>query len=221
MCGRFAQTTPSDDLVRFFRLVMGLDLAPRYNIAPTQDALVIRAHADGRHAHLHRWGLVPPWAKDLKLGARMINARSETIFDKASFKRPVRHQRCVFPVSGFYEWRRTPTGKDPLLFTDPGGAPLPLAGIWSIWRAPDGTEVPTASILTTKASLDLAQIHDRMPVILDLQGLDIWLDPAVSNPTQLRPLMVPAPDHRLHARPLSRHVNSVRNEGPDCWHPPD
>ncbi len=219
MCGRFAQTTPPDDLVRLFRLVMGLDLSPRYNVAPTQDALVIRGHPDGRRAHLHRWGLVPPWADDLRLGARMINARSETVFDKASFKDPVRRQRCVLPVSGFYEWRKTPSGKDPLLFTDPEGAPLPLAGIWSIWRGPDGEAVHTTAILTTQANQDLASVHHRMPVILDGQALDLWLDPDLRDRAVLETLLHPAPNLRLRSRGVSRHVNSVRNEGPECWAP--
>jgi len=220
MCGRFAQTTPADDLVALFKLVMDLNITPRFNIAPTQDALVIRGHQDGRRAHRHRWGLVPPWARDLKLGARMINARSETVFDKASFKRPVRHQRCVFPISGFYEWRRTETGKDPHLFTDPSGSVLSLAGIWSVWGAPDGTQVPTCSILTTEASQDVAGLHHRMPVILDGPALQAWLDPRESDPARLKPLLCPAPDGRLKIRQVSRHVNSVRNEGQDCWAPP-
>ena len=221
MCGRFAQTTPSDDLVRIFKLVMGLDLSPRFNVAPTQAALIIKSGADGRRAHHHRWGLVPPWASDLKLGARMINARAETIFDKASFKRPVRHQRCIFPVSGFYEWQRTETGKDPILFTDPQAQPLALAGIWSTWTDPTGNHISTCSILTTQANRDLAPIHDRMPVILCEDRTDQWLDPGVTSPDQLRPLLRPAHDGALQARRVSRTVNNVRNEGPNCWGPAD
>ena len=217
MCGRFAQTTPSEDLVRLFKLVMGLDLGPRFNIAPTQEALIIRGHTDGRRAHLHKWGLVPPWSKDLKMAARMINARSETVFDKPSFKTPARHHRCIFPVSGFYEWRRTETGKDPYLFTDPQGDPLPLAGIWSVWMGPDGSEVPTASILTTQANKDLSGLHHRMPVILDEAGMDTWLNPSITSAEHLRPLLVPAPDQRLNTKAVSRYVNNVRNEGRDCW----
>ena len=102
MCGRFAQTTPSEDLIELFKLVMGLDLTPRYNLAPTDDVTIIRTHEDGRRANRYRWGLVPPWAEDLRQGARMINARSETVFEKASFKGPARHQRCIIPASGFY-----------------------------------------------------------------------------------------------------------------------
>lgn len=221
MCGRFAQTTPSDDLVRIFKLVMGLELTPRFNVAPTQQAMVVKTDPDGRRAHWLRWGLVPPWADDLKIGARMINARAETIFDKASFKRPVRYQRCIFPVSGFYEWQRTETGKDPLLFSDRDSQPLALAGIWSSWTGPTGQEVQTCSILTTQANRDLGAIHNRMPVILYADGRDQWLDPRLVSPEQLRPLLVPAPDGALKARRLSRAVNNVRNEGPDCWKPAD
>jgi putative SOS response-associated peptidase YedK len=217
MCGRFAQTTHPDDLVRLFKLVLGLDLTPRYNVAPTQDVLIIRGHPEGRRAHSYRWGLIPPWAEDLRMGARMINARSETVFDKASFKTPVRRQRCIIPVSGFYEWQKSPTGRDPLLFTDPGGAPLSLAGIWSTWQAPDSTHVQTTSILTTQANQDLAPVHHRMPVILDGASMDVWLDERITEWSRLQPVLQPAPDHRLVSRAVSRYVNSVQNEGRECW----
>jgi putative SOS response-associated peptidase YedK len=217
MCGRFAQTTPADDLVRLFKLVLGLNIAPRFNIAPTQEALVIRPHSDGRRAHLHRWGLTPPWAPDLKQGARMINARAETLFDKPSFKQPARTQRCIFPVSAFYEWRRTATGKDPMLFTAPSSRPLALAGVWSIWTAVDGAQTPTASIVTTTAGPDMVDIHSRMPVLLGGAALTDWLDPKLSDPCALQQLLAPAPRGSLVRRSVSRHVNSVRNEGPECW----
>jgi putative SOS response-associated peptidase YedK len=220
MCGRFAQTTPADELVRIFKLVMGFDLSPRYNVAPTTEIVVIRGHADGRRAHRHRWGLVPPWADDLKIGARMINARSETVFDKASFKGPVRHQRCVIPASGFYEWVRTETGKDPVLIARRSGAPLPLAGIWTEWRAEDGAAIATASILTTQANVDLADVHHRMPVILDQGGLDLWLDPGCADRARLAPILRPAPAGDLTLRRVDRYVNNVRNEGPRCWSDP-
>jgi len=219
MCGRFAQTTAAEDLVRLYKLVMGLDLRPRYNLAPTDDVIVIRKSVRGRIAEHFRWGLVPPWAKDMKLSARMINARSETIFEKSSFKNPVRYQRCMIPASGFYEWQTTPTGKSPLLFTDPNDAPLALAAIWSKWHSPQGAEVYTTAILTTQASPDLASIHHRMPVILDDAQLNQWLDPEVNSKAQLQTILRPASENRLHIRPVSRHVNKVGNTGVECWKP--
>jgi len=221
MCGRFAQTTPSQALVELFKIVHHLDLAPRFNLAPTQDVLVVRGHADGRRSHAYRWGLVPPWSADLSIGSRMINARAETVFEKASFRHPIRHQRCIIPASGFYEWQKTASGKDPLLFTDPDREPLPLAGLWSTWNGPDHTEVHTTSILTTQANEDLLQIHNRMPVFLDWSAVDTWLDPTCTERNILAPLLGPAPNKRLQASRLSRYVNSVRNEGPECWGSPD
>jgi putative SOS response-associated peptidase YedK len=217
MCGRFAQTTPPDEIVALFKLVMGLELVPRFNIAPTTEILAIRGHADGRRAHRLRWGLVPPWAKDLKRAAQMINARSEGIFERASFKDPILHRRCVVPASGFYEWEKTATGKNPFLIQSTTEAPLMLAGIWSPWRGPDGANIHTASILTVSANADMAALHNRMPVLLDGESMARWLDPKRTDKNEIIPLLRPSPSGSLQLRPVSPFVNNVRNEGPRCW----
>jgi len=220
MCGRFAQTTPPDDLVRLFRLVMGIEFGVRYNLAPTQDVVVIRTLNDGRHAQLFRWGLVPSWAESLQYGARMINARAETIFQKGSFSGPILRQRCVIPSTGFYEWTTTPEGKIPTLIRPAEAEVFSMAGIWSTWADDAGTLTWTCSILTTGANAILTPIHNRMPVLLDANGIDTWLDPKVHERDTIEPLLVAAPDASVTLCTVGTRVNSVKNDGPECWSPP-
>ena len=217
MCGRFAQTTPSADLVRIFQLVMDIEVAPRFNIAPTQQVMVVRDTPKGRQAHECRWGLVPSWANELKTGRAMFNARSETIFSKRSFAKPARQQRCIIPASGFYEWRETPAGKVPVLFT-PNDEPLfRLAGLWSSWAEDRGKLTYTTTILTTSANDTMAPFHHRMPVILSGPTVEPWLDSSLTDPKLLAPLLKPAPPQAISFRPVSTRVNNVRNDDPACW----
>lgn len=217
MCGRFAQTTSSEDLVRIFGLASRLELSPRFNIAPTQSVVAIRGHDDGRHPHAFRWGFVPSWAKDLGIGNKMINARSETVFEKRSFSHAARHQRCVIPASGFYEWRETPAGKMPTLFMPKESPVFCFAGLWSSWADAEGSLVYTTTILTTAANRIMAPFHHRMPVLLDPRMADTWLDPEVTEPASLTPLLRTAPPDGIQLRPVSKRVNNVRNDDPTCW----
>jgi putative SOS response-associated peptidase YedK len=217
MCGRFAQTTTSEELVELFHLGSRVLVQPRFNLAPTQPVLAIRGHNDGYRAHTLRWGLVPSWAKDLKGGAKMINARSETVFEKRSFSHAARHQRCVIPATGFYEWRDTPAGKMPTLFTPATGAVFRFAGLWSSWADDDGAVFYTTTILTTEANQTMAPFHHRMPVFLTTDGSNTWLDPTLSDPEQLQPLLTTAPPESIKLRAVSKRVNNVRNDNPQCW----
>lgn len=219
MCGRFAQTTPADVLVRLFKLVRPISVSPRFNLAPTQPVVAIRASPNGRfHQHL-RWGLVPPWAPDLKHGARLINARSETIFSKRSFAEAARHRRCIIPASGFYEWENTPRGKLPILFKPETDPVLCLAGLWSPWADSSGAVTYTATILTTEANRTMQPYHSRMPVILQGSDVDTWLDASICDPTPLRPLLRPAGEAALKTMALTARVNKVSNDDPSCWDP--
>ena len=217
MCGRFAQTTSPEELVRIFDLASTLYAVPRFNIAPTQPIIAVRSHQDGRHAHRFRWGFVPPWAKDLRVGNKMINARSETVFEKRSFAHAARHQRCVIPASGFYEWRDTPAGRMPTLFTPREDKVLSFAGLWSSWTDFEGSLVYSATILTVAANRVMAPFHHRMPVILSQTTRNTWLDPNISDTRELHAVLQTAPPDTLHLRPVSARVNNVRNDDPKCW----
>ncbi|MGB0639421.1 MAG: SOS response-associated peptidase [Myxococcota bacterium] len=217
MCGRFAQTTPSADLVRLFQLVMGVEMTERFNIAPTQNVLVVRSHSEGNQAHWCRWGFVPSWAKSLTATSPLFNARSESVFDKPSFADSARHHRCLIPASGFYEWRDTPAGKIPVLFTPKTDPLFRFAGLWSRWADNEGNLTYTTTILTTAANETLEPFHHRMPVILTDSACKTWIDPNVTEPHTLAPLMQSAPPDAISFRPVSTRVNNVRNDDPTCW----
>ncbi|MGD8379147.1 MAG: SOS response-associated peptidase [Gammaproteobacteria bacterium] len=212
MCGRYAYFAPPDQIARAFGLADVPDFPPHYNVAPTQDAPVIRDIGEGRQCHLLHWGLIPFWAKDASVGNRMINARAETVSDKPAFRRAFRHRRCLVPASGFYEWRAEPGGKQPWFITLPDGEPMAFAGLWERWDGADGT-VDSFTILTTDANPAMRAIHERMPVILPPDAFDEWLK-ASSDPEHLKPLLVPYRGPLL-SHPVSRRVNSPRNDGPD------
>jgi len=220
MCGRFAQTTPIDDLIRLFRIASGMAANPRFNLAPTQPVQVVRETNQGRILQQTRWGLVPDWAPDLRRGASLVNARAETVFKKRTFSKLARTQRCVVPASGFYEWRDTPTGKMPTLFTPCEDPIFRFAGLWSAWADDAGTLVYTCTILTTAANKTIAPFHHRMPVILTEDGTEAWLERATTEPDALRPLLCSATEDAIRLRPVSRRVNNVRHDDPDCWNPP-
>ena len=220
MCGRFAQTTSSEELVRLFELIMGVTAPPRFNLAPTQPVLTVRSSPAGRIPQVMRWGLVPPWAPDLKRGASMINARSESVFEKRSFSHPARHQRCVIPASGFYEWRETPAGKMPTLFRPTDAPVFRLAGLWSTWAKDDGEIVYTTTILTTAANPVMRPFHHRMPVILTPEATNAWLSTDEHRPEALAPLLRTAPPESIRLAPVSKRVNSVRNDDERCWDAP-
>ena len=221
MCGRYSLSTPGDIVAELFGLTDLPDLVPRWNIAPTQQSAVVRADEGGaRRLDLLRWGLVPGWAKDAAIGARMINARSETAAEKPSFRTALRRRRCLVLADGFYEWQRTPDGKVPTRVQRRDGAPFALAGLWERWtRGPGPEPLETFTILTTAPNALLRPIHDRMPVILGRQDHALWLDSSVTEPAAVRELLAPCPPNDFEAFAVSRHVNSPRHDDPDCAAP--
>jgi len=221
MCGRFSLTSPLSELRALFGFEARPNLRPRANIAPTQEVLALRAgDGGGPEAFFPRWGLVPAWAGDPAVGARMINARAETLAEKPAFREAFRRRRCLVPADGFYEWRAAAGGRrQPWRIARPDGDPFAFAGLWEAWRDPARSELLlTCSIVTTEANAALHDLHPRMPVILDPADHARWLDPAAEE-VALRALLRPAPEALLESYPVSPAVNDVRNDSPDLLHP--
>ena len=188
MCGRFASTLAPDAIRALFRTGGPVpNLAPSWNVAPTQDAMVVRRHpATGeRRLDLLRWGLIPSWTKDLKAARKPINARSETAGSSGMFKAALGARRCLVPVDAFYEWRTVPDGKQPYAIARRDGTPLAFAGLWEGWRSGDGEVIRSFAILTTSANATMAQLHERMPVILEPDAWPAWLGEADTDPLAL------------------------------------
>lgn len=224
MCGRFSLDATAETLATLFDLEPPPALAPRYNIAPTQPVLALRVApgTDRRGWAWLRWGLIPAWAKDPGIGARMINARSETVAEKPAFRAAFRRRRCLVPATGFYEWRSESGRKQPYLIHAPDHAPFAIAGLWERWQGPDGAELETCSLLTTEANEALRPLHDRMPVLLAPEAWEPWLDPALEAPDPLLPLLAPAPSGpsgRLVFHAVSDRVNRVQNDDPELVAP--
>jgi putative SOS response-associated peptidase YedK len=224
MCGRFVLTTPAEALRRIFEFVEQPNLAPRYNIAPTQDVPVVRQRREPkgqRTIQMLRWGLVPSWADSLAGGAKMINARAETVVQKPAFRNALQRRRCLVPVDGFYEWRADGGGKQPYFISRPDGAPFAFAGLWERWTPrPENAEpadaagksfVDSFTIVTTEANAALKPLHDRMPVVLAPEAYASWLDPDAGQ-GDLLTLLRPAPEELLRFYPVDRRVNNVRND---------
>ncbi len=215
-------TTPVEAVGRLFEVAERPNLPPRYNIAPSQEAPVVRADAaGGRVLAPMRWGLIPSWAKEAKIGYRMINARAETVAEKPAFRSALRHRRCLVPADGFYEWRKLGTVKQPYRITRADGAPFAFAGLWERWRAPDGGLIDSFTIITTAANELLRPIHDRMPVILDPADHGPWLDTDGVAPAEAARRLVACADAKLAAVAVSTRVNSPKNDDPACIAPPD
>ncbi len=192
---------------------------PRYNVAPTQDVGVVRQGDDkSNHFDQLRWGLIPSWSKDPSISTHTINARSETVAEKPSFRHAIKVNRCIIPVSGFYEWSRLGGEKSPHFIYMADKTPMALAGIWEHWAGPDGV-IETFSILTTSANKVISQLHDRMPVILSADNYDMWLDKSLKDPRHLEHLYIPYPDEEISLYEVSKIVNSVRNDFPECIEP--
>jgi putative SOS response-associated peptidase YedK len=194
----------------------------RYNIAPTQDVLVVRADpADGRRAAaMLRWGLIPSWSASDKAGTGppLINARAETLAEKPTFRTAFRLRRCLIPADGFYEWQQTPGGsrgkKQPYYIHRPDGAPFAFAGLWERWGT--GEAIESCTIVTTAANRTLRELHERMPVILAPGDYSTWLDATIEDPAALQPLLAPCGEDELVAEPIGTHVNKVANDDPRC-----
>ena len=218
MCGRY-KVTPGEftDLKVRFNLEEIPLFMPRYNIAPTQQAPVI-ANLDGANRlELFQWGLVPWWAKDISIGNRMINARAESLAEKSSFKSLLKNRRCLVLADGFYEWRKEGKGKVPMLFKLKSGEPFVLAGLWDVWRKPDGQMLRTFTIVTTEPNEMLASIHNRMPVMLsDSNALDWLTDSEIDHALSL---LRPFPADLMDGYDVSKTVNNPVNDTSDCIAP--
>ena len=196
-------------------------LGPRYNVAPTQPIEVIVQRDGGRFLELHRWGLVPSFAKSVSAGNRLINARAETVATSPAFRASFARRRCIIPADGFYEWRREGARKQPFLLHAADDRPLAFAGLWSPWRDPAGGEwVLSAAVVTTRANGSVSQLHDRMPVILEPSEWPIWADPEIRDPGLLTDLLRPAAEGLLTLNAVSALVNNANNEGPELLLPP-
>jgi putative SOS response-associated peptidase YedK len=222
MCGRYRLSRRKEILADHFDTDFDdLDWEPRYNIAPTQAVPVVRRVSSdaARKASLMRWGLIPSWATDLKIAAQNINARSETAASKPSFRDPLRQQRCLVPADAFYEWKGSGKEKQPFCFEVGDGAVFAFAGLWDSRRGTDGRVLETCTIFTTAPNSLLAEVHDRMPVILPIAHYDRWLDPAMQDVEGAVSLLQPYDATLMRKFPVSQRVNLVTNDDPECTMP--
>jgi putative SOS response-associated peptidase YedK len=235
MCGRFVSSSSPERIAEYFGAESKVEsLGENYNVAPTNDIYGIVETPDGKlELQVFHWGLIPVWAKEAKIGQKMINARAETIAEKPAFKGVFKKHRCIIPMDGFYEWAAGVEGgpvtkagkpaKRPHFIHRVDGEPLAVAGLWSEWRdknaGPDAPWLHSASVVTTSANGTMSAIHDRMPVILPKAMWGMWLDPTNQNIEVLSNLLVPAPDNLLTMHEVSSDVNNVRNKGASLIEP--
>jgi putative SOS response-associated peptidase YedK len=216
MCSRYFLDADGNIIAYTFNVPFQERIRKRFNIAPTQEAPVVRRNPRGeREVALLRWGLVPAWAKDLKVGTKMINARCEGVEAKPSFRAAVRERRCIVPATGFFEWQGEPGHKQPFAITLRGQSLFAFAGLWESWQAADGAPVETFTIITTEANQAVARIHDRMPVILPMDAIDTWL---TAPPVEACKLLKPY-EGTVELRAVGKYVSNVNNEGPECLDP--
>jgi putative SOS response-associated peptidase YedK len=217
MCGRFALIIDASLLADVFEVDPPRELKPRFNIAPTQTVPIVRTGEDAsRECALVRWGLVPSWAKDEKMGARMINARGETVAEKPSFRSAIKSRRCLIPADGFYEWVRTGDRKLPHYIHFVDGRPFAFAGLWERWSKGEAGPLDTCTIITTTPNDLIADLHDRMPVILPADRYGEWLEPRPLGQERLQDLLAPHSPEGMEAYPVSTYVNKPANDGPEC-----
>ena len=219
MCGRYTVTSPPEALRTLFGYEEEPNFPPRYNVAPAQPIAIVRLVEDQRHFALVRWGLLPSWVKDPKTFALLINARGETVLEKPAFRAAMKRRRCLIPADGFYEWQEEGGRKRPFFIHAKSGAPLAFAGLWETWIGPNGEELETAAIVTTRANRTLAPIHERMPVIVPPEAFDLWLDCAKVDALTAAALITPAPEDLLEAYEISTAVNRTANDGPKLLEP--
>jgi putative SOS response-associated peptidase YedK len=212
MCGRYVITSTPDAIRRLFGYLEQPNFPPRYNVAPTQPIPVVHLDGDQRHFRLMRWGLIPSWVKDPKGFTLLINARAESATEKPAFRNAMKRRRCLIPADGFYEWKPDSARKRPYFIHMKGGAPFAFAGLWETWTGPNGEEMDTAAIVTTDASPDIAHIHHRMPVMLEPDAFQLWLDCANVDAAIAQSLLAPLPPGRLDAHEISTAVNRVAND---------
>lgn len=222
MCGRYRLSRRKQFIAEHFDAVFDIeDWTPRYNLAPTQQVLVVRQHPTERTRHLSqiRWGLIPSWSKDASGAARMINARSETAHELPAFRDAMRYRRCLVPADGFYEWKRSANGKQPYCFEVRDGELFAFAGLWEGWKDTNGAWTKTCTILTTTPNVVTAALHDRMPVILHRSDYGLWLDPDLKDPAAISELLKPFNANAMRCYPVSGRVNNVENDDPGCAAP--
>jgi putative SOS response-associated peptidase YedK len=221
MCGRYTLSSGGEELALLFDLAEIPAVPSRFNVAPTQEAAVVRVESPGepRRLGMLRWGLVPYWAKEASIGNRMINARSESVAEKPAYRWSFRKQRCLIPTDGFYEWKKEGKAKQPYFIHRKDAKPFALAGLWARWKDPERGPLDTFTILTTDANELIRPLHDRMPVILDPKDFGLWLDPAVEDRERLEPLLTPFDPAQMETYPVSRAVNSPAHDAADCVAP--
>ena len=218
MCGRFTLTIdPADLRDAFPSLTFPEDMAPRYNVAPSQPVAVV-ANNGKNQVEFFKWGLVPSWAQDPSIGNRMINARAESLAEKPSFRAAYKRRRCLVLADGFYEWQAVPGAKSktPMLIKLKSGEPFALAGLWEVWHPDQEDALLSCTIITTTPNPLMEKIHNRMPVILKPEVYPVWLDPAEQTPDKLDKLLKPYPALQMMAFPVSRQVNDPKNDSPEC-----
>jgi putative SOS response-associated peptidase YedK len=214
MCGRYTLRTPVDALAeRFETDETPSSIAANYNVAPTQGVATVLVEGGKRKLEMLHWGLIPSWADDPSVGNRMINARAETVAEKRSFRNAFRNHRCLVLADGFYEWQKGANGKQPYYIRMQDDSPFAFAGLWESWH--NGTEIRSATIITTDANDVVAPIHTRMPVILHPEDYGLWLDPDFEEKEPLTTLLKPYPTEAMEAYPVSRRVNSPSNNEPN------
>lgn len=221
MCGRFTLSLPPEVLMTLFELPYVPPMEPRYNIAPSQPVAAVRIDRDKgeRELAMLKWGLVPFWAEDPKIGNRLINARSETAAEKPAFRAAFRQRRCLVAADGFYEWKKQQSGKQPYYVRLSEGRGFGIAGLWERWENEDGEPIESCTLLTTDANDFLRPIHHRMPVIVPPDHHALWLSPDTTDAGALKRVLQPLPDEALEAYPVSTMVNSPGNDGPELIQP--
>jgi len=219
MCGRYAITSAPEAIRALFRYPEQPNFPPRYNVAPTQPIPVVRVYEGNRQFALMRWGLLPSWVKDPKTFTLLINARGESVLDKPAFRAAMKYRRCLIPADGFYEWKPVAGRKQPYYVTLKSGAPMALAGLCETWFGPNGEELDTAAIVTTRANRLLTPIHDRMPVIVPPEAFDLWLNCAEVDAETAAALIAPAPEDVLEAYEVSTAVNRTANDNAELVEP--
>jgi putative SOS response-associated peptidase YedK len=218
MCGRFALYTDPIALAKKFQTENLLDLLPSYNVAPSQTIPIIRNEEGRRLFAMARWGLIPSWAKDSKIGYNTINARADTVAEKPSFRSAFQHRRCLIPADGYFEWQEIAGNKtkQPWCISLKSQEPMALAGLWEHWQGSDGSEIESCTIVVTAGNELMQPIHDRMPVIIPSENWDAWLDNANTNKQGLQTLLAQYPADEMRAWQVSTQVNSPRHNDKNC-----
>jgi putative SOS response-associated peptidase YedK len=228
VCGRFVSSSTPEAIAAYFGAEVDTPTLPaNFNVAPTTDIYAVVATPDGTPTlRTFHWGLVPSWAKDVKVGSKMINARAETVAEKPAFKPLLRKQRLLVPMDGFYEWKVVPgqKAKQPMFIHSANGEPLAVAGLWATWRDrenddPDAAWLHSCTLITTSNNETMALVHNRMPVLVPASRWQEWLDPTNDDVEALQKLLVPAPEDLLTMHPVSTAVNNVRNRGEELIEP--